>query len=86
MNINDSGPSGEGSTSFGATIIQGLIEFRKALQRNDALTPRITCPVPRGAEVSDEEFERLLEHLAAEVSIPHPSNDCSRSDIYMDHD
>jgi hypothetical protein len=88
LKIDKSGPAREASASFGASIIQGLIEFREAVKRNDALMPPsiyhpvVTC----GAKISDEEFDRLLDDLPAGVSAPHLPNDFSRADIYTDHD
>jgi hypothetical protein len=47
---------------------------------------RVADAVPCGADISDEEFDRLLDDLAAGVGVPHQPNDFSRADIYMDHD
>jgi hypothetical protein len=47
---------------------------------------RVEDAVPCGAEISDEEFDRLLDDLSAGVSFSHLPNDFSRADIYADHD
>jgi hypothetical protein len=47
---------------------------------------RVEDTTPGGAAISDEEFDRLLDDLAAGVSVPHLQNDLSRADIYTDHD
>jgi uncharacterized protein (DUF1778 family) len=43
------------------------------------------APLPT-QELTDEEFERLLDQLSEGPMLPHLPADFSRSDIYSDHD
>ena len=37
-------------------------------------------------EVSDEEFDRLLDDLSANLVLPRQADNVSRADIYLEHD
>jgi hypothetical protein len=43
---------------------------------------------PRATDVdlSEEEFERLLDALSVATSVPHLPGDFCRTDVYQDHD
>lgn len=67
--------------------------FERDAAATGAAGPESRSPVDASAlqlggtvALSDDEFETLLDELAAGPTIPHLPADFSRADIYSDHD
>ena len=64
----------------------GLIERDAAGPGSDSAADASDLHLGQAPALSDSEFERLLDELAAGPGLPQLPPDFSRADIYADHD
>jgi predicted DNA-binding antitoxin AbrB/MazE fold protein len=71
-----------------AVYRNGVLQPAKPLPlaENEQVTLTITAPHVESADVSLEEFDRLVEENAFDVDTPSLPADFSSKDIYADHD
>jgi hypothetical protein len=63
---------------------QTLQAYLERLAEHDAGGSKGPAALP--PDLADEEWDRLLDELAAGPTLPHLPPDFSRADVYADHD